>query len=132
MTQIVFSNPTVRVNNVTVGFKPNSLSFKMGKGEASVKGVSVGGGFSDIAVSENIEDRVGMVKFSLYSTEINIELLNVWKSIDIGIGNVVKIIDKNFTATMTSSVVVNDPDIGIGVDESFEVDFKGGVLVEFT
>lgn len=131
MFKIVLSNPTIRVNNVSVGFKPNSLVIKTGKGEASVKGVSHGGGLSGIAKSENIEDRVGMVKFALYSTNEDIELFNIWKSIDISIGNIIKVVDRTFTATMPGAIIVNDPDINIGVDETFEIDFQGGVIVEF-
>lgn len=134
MAKIVLSNPTIRVNNVTVGFKPNSLVIRLGKGEISVKGVSIGGGLSDIAKSENIEDRVGMIKFSTYSTNVDIDLLNIWKSIDISIGNIIKVVNGNgdFTATMSGAVIANDPDIPIGVDEAFEIDFQGLPIIEFT
>lgn len=131
MVQLVLSNPTLRVNNETIGFKPNSISFKLGKGEKSVKGVSEGEGSSDVAMSENIEDRVGMIKFSLFSDPVLIELFNVWASQDINIGNDVKIFDRRFNATLVRGIVVNDPDINSGVDAEFEVDFKGPILIEF-
>lgn len=130
--KIVLSNPAIRVNNLSVGFKPNSLVIKTGKGENSVKGVSEGGGNSGIAKSENVETRVGMIKFSLFSTNIDIESFNVWKSINISIGNIIKVIDENFNATMSGAIVINDPDIAMGVDESFEVEFEGGVIIEFS
>lgn len=132
MPQIVLSNPTIRVNNIAIGFKPNSLSIKLGKGETSVKGVSVGGGLSDVAISENIEDRVSMIKFSLYSTNELIDFFNIWKNMDISFGNDIKIFDRNFNATLSQGVITNDPEIAIGVDADFEVDFKGNIIVEFS
>ena len=134
MNQSVLSNPAIIVNNQAIGFKANSLSIKMGKGEKSVKGVSLGGGLSEIAVSDNIEDRVGMAKFSLYTSKENMDLFNIWKNVLNSSGNTIKITDEQngFTATLPRAVVTNDPDMNFGVDECFEVEFKGEVFVEFT
>lgn len=125
MTQTVLSNLTLRVNNRTVGYKPNTLSFVTGRGEISTKGVSVGAGISDISVSENVETFVGKIKFELYTTAENEDLFKEWKEAAIAVGNVVKIFGTAFTGTMTSATVKNDPDMKTGVDESFEVEFEG-------
>ena len=132
MTQFVLSNPSIRVNNITAGFMPNSLTVKLGKGENSVKGVSIGGGLSDVAVSEDVEDRVAMVKFTLYTTNDNIELFNNWKTQELTIGNDIKIFDRTFNATMRNGIVINDPEIAFGVDKEFEVEFRGPMIVEFS
>lgn len=128
MTQTVLSNLTLRVNNRAVGYKPNTLAFKTGKGEISVKGVSIGAGLSDIAVSENVETFVGQIKFELYTTAKNEDLFKEWKEAPISTGNTVKIFGTDFTGTMTGAVVMNDPDMKTGVDESFEVTFDGNPI----
>jgi len=121
----LLSNPTVMINNVTVTPKANSVSIVSGKGEKTVKGVSSGAGFVDTAVSEDIETQVGKIKMSFYTTSENIELLRAWQSMDINIGNVVSVTDEDFHAVLTGAVVTNDPEMMIGVDESFEVEFHG-------
>jgi hypothetical protein len=121
----LLSNPTVKINNVVVMPKANSVSIASGKGEKTVKGVSSGGGFVDVAVSEDVETKVGKIKMSFPTTQENIEILRSWQSIDISIGNVVSVTEDNFHAVMVGAIVINDPEMMIGVDESFEVEFHG-------
>jgi hypothetical protein len=121
----LLSNPTVMVNNVNVTPKANSVSIVSGKGEKTVKGVSSGAGFVDTAISEDIETQVGKIKMSFYATSENIELLRGWQSVDVNIGNVVSVTEDDFHAVLAGAIVINDPEIMIGVDESFEVEFHG-------
>ena len=121
----ILTNPTVRINNVTVTPKPNSVSITPGFGEKSVKGVSSGGGFSDIVISEDVETRVGCIKMSFYSTGENYELYRAWKSAPNTVGNIISVTEDDFHAVMISAVVVNMMEFNIGNEESFEVEFKG-------
>ena len=121
----ILTNPTVKINNVTMTPKANSVTVTSGKGEKTVKGVSAGGGFSDVAVSEDIETRVGKIKMSFYTTKDNTELLRTWQAIDLNIGNVISVTEDDFHAVMVSAIVINDPELMMGVDESFEVEFHG-------
>lgn len=121
----LLTNPTVMINNVNATPKANSVSIVSGKGEKTVKGVSSGAGFVDTAISEDIETQVGKIKMGFYATSENIELLRGWQSVDINIGNVVSVTEDDFHAVLTGAVVTNDPEIMIGVDESFEVEFHG-------
>ena len=126
---VTLFNPTVRINNIIVSPKPNSVSIVDGKGEKTVKAVSSGGGFSDIVVSGDVETRVGKIKMSFYFTDENYELLRTWKSVDDTVGSTITITEGDFHATMTGAVVINDPEKMIGVDEAFEVEFHGRPIV---
>ena len=117
--------PTVKINNVTVTPKANSVSIASGTGEKTVKGVSSGGGFVDVAVSEDVETKIGKIKMSFYTTQENMELVRGWQSTDISIGNVISVTEDDFHAVLTGGVIINDPEMMIGVDESFEVEFHG-------
>lgn len=128
MAQTVLSNQSVRVNNDTVRYKANTLSTKSGRGEISVKGVAIGGGLSDIAVSENVETFVGEIKFELFTTPENKALFRQWKDAPLFPGNKVKDFGSGDFESMSNAVVTNDPDQKTGVDESFEVIFQGNVL----
>lgn len=128
MSLNVLSNLTLRINNETVKYKPNTLTFTTGQGEFSVKGVSAGAGDSDIAVSENVETFVGKVKFELYSTADNEDLFKRLKEANLSTGNVVKLFGKDFSGTMTNATVINDPEIKVGVDESFEIELHGNKI----
>lgn len=128
MTQLVLSDLAIRINNVNVGYKSNSLKFKLGTGEKSVKGVSTGPGGSDIAISENIETKVGMIQFELFSTSENEDLFKQWRARPDLIGNSIKIFDNSFTGTMARGVIVNDPDFNVGTDESVEIQFEGSPI----
>lgn len=121
----LLTNPTVKINNVTVTPKANSVSVVSGKGEKTVKGISSGAGFVDVAISEDIETQVGKIKMSFYTTADNIELLRGWQSIDLNIGNIISVTEDDFHSVMVGAIVINDPEMMIGVDESFEVEFHG-------
>jgi hypothetical protein len=125
MTITILTNPTVRINNVTILPKANSVTITDGKGEKTVKGVSAGGGLTDIAVSADVETQIGKLKFSLYTTKGNIELLRAWQSIDLNLGNILTVSENDYNATISGGIVINDPEKMIGVDESFEVEFHG-------
>ena len=129
MAIIGLSNATVRVNNVIVAAKANSVSVNDGKGTKSVKGISAGGEFSDVVVFEDVESRVGKIKFSLYTTAYNIELLRSWQSIDLAVGNTISVTDDDYHAVLSNGVVINDPDKMIGLDQSFEVEFHGRPII---
>jgi len=91
----------------------------------------LGGGLSDVAISEDVENRVAVIKFTVYTTNDSIELFNQWKNVNINFGNDIKIFDRTFNATMRGGVVVNDPEIAFGVDKELEIEFNGPIIVEF-
>jgi hypothetical protein len=119
------TNPVVRIQNVIVTIKPASLSFDIGKGEKKVSGVSVGGGASGIAVSDDVSTRVGKIKFSLFTTAENIARFRAWKSQANSVGNTISLTEGNTHIVGKYMQVVNSPDMAVGVDESFEIEFEG-------
>jgi hypothetical protein len=122
------SNPTVRINNVNVLPKANSVTVKLGKGEKSVVGVSAGGLDSSQVVSENVETRCGEIKMSFHSTIENYENLRTWLSIDLNVGNTISVTEDDFHAVMTGGIIINDPEVPLGNEETFEVHFKGSEI----
>jgi hypothetical protein len=119
------SDPSVVVNDITVNVVPNSVSYKSGKGEKSVKVQSAGNGLVSVVNSTNVETKKGMVKFSVYSTEQAIALKELWQSN--GGGNVIELGSVNLT--MSQGTMVNDPEITLSDDGKVELEFQGAPLV---
>jgi len=119
------SDPSVVVNDITVNVVPNSVSYKSGKGEQSVKVQSAGNGLVSVVTSTNVETKKGMIKFSVYSTEQAIALKELWQSN--GGGNVIELGSVNLT--MSQGTMVNDPEITLSDDGKVELEFQGAPLV---
>jgi len=119
------SDPSVVVNDITVNVVPNSVSYKSGNGEQSVKVQSAGNGLVSVVTSTNVETKKGMVKFSVYSTEQAIALKELWQSN--GGGNVIELGSVNLT--MSQGTMVNDPEITLSDDGKVELEFQGAPLV---
>ena len=119
------SDPSVVVNDITVNVVPNSVSYKSGKGEQSVKVQSAGNGLVSVVTSTNVETKKGMVKFSVYSTEQAIALKELWQSN--GGGNVIELGSVNLT--MSQGTMVTDPEITLSDDGKVELEFQGAPLV---
>ena len=118
------SNPTVEVNDIIIAIKPNSLSFKKGKGDKNVRAQSAGGNSIDTIITEDAETKVSMVKFMLITTKEGIELLDGWE--DAGdSGNTVRLSDGDFVVSFRKMVVTTEPERGTGADGETEVEFHG-------
>ena len=123
--QQTLSNPTIKINNEIVTIKPNSFSFDVGKGEKKVSGVSVGAGATGVAISDDVSTRIGKMKMSFFTTPENVARFRQWKSATISEGNTITASEENFTLIGKYMQIINSPDIMIGTDESFEVEFHG-------
>ena len=123
------SLPTIIVNNENITISANSCTYKVGKGNKTVRVGSVGGGATEPIITEDAEAKKGMVKFSVHPTKAMIDKIETWQ--DNVNNNVVQIIDNNnnFDRTMQSAIVINDPDINLGVDTLIEIEFEGETLV---
>jgi hypothetical protein len=125
MTYAVF-NAQLTINNITTAYVPNSLTFTEGKPEGMVRAQASGGGYVQNVVSQNIETAISMVKFSLYNTLENMDLLRIWQSnLD---ANAITLSDINtgFTRSFPQCVVTTDPERNLGSDGTIDVEFKGG------
>lgn len=117
------SNPTIKVNDVTIGIIPNSLSFKTGSGDKVVKAQSAGGGSIDIIVTENAETKISMVKFKLYNTKKNLDYVNAWSNL---YSSTIKLSQTGgLTENFRDMVITTEPERSLGADGELEVEWMG-------
>lgn len=119
------SNPTVEVNDQIVYIKPNSLTFKTGKGDRNVRTQSAGGNSISVVVTDNAETKKSMVKFTLITDQPNLDSLDVWLDQINSQGNTIRLSDGDFTIPFTKMVVTSEPERGTGADGETEVNFEG-------
>ena len=122
-TQRTLSNPTVEINDQTIGTIPNSLSYKSGRGDISVRPQSAGGNSIEVIRTENAETKKGMGKLSLYNTKVNRDLVREWQ--DKMDGNTIRLSDGDFTESFSQMFVCTDPEFNLGADGKVEVTFEG-------
>lgn len=116
---------TLVVNNAVIGYIPNSLAFRDGKGEIQVNTNTTGGGAVSVTHAFNIETAKGMVKFELRATKENEALTATWFNL-IG-GNVLELSDgaTDFAKSFTEMSLISDPEKPINADGNFELVFEG-------
>ncbi len=119
------SNPTVEINNIVIGIKPNSVSFKGGKGDFNVRPQSAGGDSITMVTTENAETKKSMVKFSLYNTKPNVDNMLSWQGQNSIDGNSIELSDGDFVKPFRNMYLITDPEIALGADGEFEVVFEG-------
>lgn len=71
---IQLTDAVLLLNNEKLGFVPNTLKFNLGRGEQTQLVVSEGEGQVSLVFSDNVESKIGMVKFDMRTTNDNIEL----------------------------------------------------------
>lgn len=124
---IQLTDATVIVNNEAIAILPNTLTFDEGEGEQIVRAASIGGGKAETIYSQDIESKVGMVKFELPTTPENIELARSWKKNQNR--NVVTIAgstpEGDVTRTFTQSAVTNNYEVNVGSETSIEIVLHG-------
>lgn len=125
MALITLANPTVTINNDTFLPVANSVSLMDGQGTKSVKGVSSGGGFTDIVISENVEERYSQFKFSLHTVDVNMQRKRDWRAVDDSVGVTISVTQGDFHRVIRHAILTNDPEQKFGSEESFEVEFQG-------
>ena len=128
---IQLTNAAVLANNEVVGVDPNSVSFTEGKGEQSMRTVSVGGGKVEQVYAENVETNMSKLKFSMPTTPENVKLALAWKNNKNG--NVYVIAgstpEGDVTRTFTQAAVVNDYEVPVGVDASIEIEIMSNPAI---
>ena len=123
MTQRSLSNPAVEVNDQAIAIVPNSLSYKKGQGDKSVKAQSAGGNSIEVVVTENAETKISMVKFKLFNTKQNFDYANEW--IDNLNGNVIRLSEGSLIESFRGMVVTTEPERMVGADGELELEFMG-------
>lgn len=116
------SSPVIEVNDVPIAFAPNSLSYKLGKGDKTVKAQQTGGNI-EIVIYENAETKVSMVKFKMLNTKDNFDLTKGWTT-NIS-GNAIRVSEGEMTESFRHMVVTAEPEYMIGADGELEIEFMG-------
>lgn len=123
MTTRTLSNPAVEVNDQAVSIVPNSLSYKKGQGDRTVKAQSAGGNAIEAIVTENAETKISMVKFKMFNTKTNLDLANSW--IENISGNTIRLSEGALTESFRGMIVTTEPERSIGADGELELEFMG-------
>lgn len=117
------SNPSIMVNNTVIGIIPNSLSAKSGKGNITLRPQSSGGNGIQVIKTVDAETKKGMVKFSVYNTKTNADLIQEWQ--DAVDGVTIRLSEDDFVLSFQRMFVMEDPELNFGADGNFEVTFEG-------
>lgn len=127
MSARIITDPEVRVNNETYQLVPNSLTMVRGLGESEVKAQSIGNGQVENIFAENVETKVGKIKFSLYTTDFNIDT-KIPQLKENRNRNTVSLADEDFTVVMKNAALVSDPEHVFSNDGQVELEFMGEIV----
>ena len=116
------STPTITVNNVTVAIIPESFTFTEGKGEATMRAASSGGGRVTMVFNRDVSTQISEPKFGLYNTNENLELAKEWANNDDE--NAITATDvTGFTRTFTGAAITNNYEPKLSSDGSIDLEF---------
>lgn len=121
------ANPTVELNDQPIAIAPNSLSYKKGQGDKSVKPQSAGGNAVEMVISEDATSKKSMVKFKLLNTKENFDLATGWT--DNISGNTIRLSEGELTESFRHMIVTVEPERMIGADGEMEITFEGSPVL---
>lgn len=113
------------INNLPVAYTANSLSWKDGLGESSVRNAVIGGQKTEQVFSQDLSTKFGMVKFSMPSTIENEGKKRTWKLNKNN--NVVQLIGppgSGFAKVFTQASILGDPETSAATDGNIEIEFN--------
>lgn len=116
------SNSTIEVNDVPIAVLGNSVLFKSGAGDKTVRSVTAGGSSIKTVVSEDAETKKSMFQFSVVNNVGSIDLIQEWQANGF---NTIRHSSPYFVRNFTNMHVITDPEIGGGADGSGQVTFEG-------
>ena len=119
-----WSTPQITINNIVIDIVPNSFKFKKGVGEQSVKAASSGGNAVSLVIFENVETKIGEVKFQLFNTPANNRLFDTIKNNNPLNSIIASHPTQNIQYFFGNAVLVNDPEWTAGVDGMVDLEFK--------
>lgn len=122
------SSPEIVINNEPINIIINSFVYKDGFGEKIVTPVANGRNTENV-ISTNLETKKGMMNFSIPSTAANAALIRTLANQDGA--NVIKVgdPDTDFTRTLSSGTLINDPEVQIQNEGIIELEIEGNTLV---
>lgn len=122
------ADATLVINNITVPVVPNSIKYKEGGGEQTMRAQSAGGGSVQSVYSKNIESNLSFLGFSIYNTPENIELARGWKNLEnanaatlSGAGG--------FRRAFNGMALTNDYEVNLGADTTIDIEMMGDPII---
>jgi hypothetical protein len=123
-TQAKIFAPSVMINGEVIPLVPNSFSLVEGLGTSKLSPQSLGGGQVTYAYSQDLTTAKGGIKFKIYPTLENIEIVRTAKSNKFS--NLIQYVDQNGLAgSMSGAIVSNDPEYSFSADGEVEVIIEG-------
>jgi hypothetical protein len=129
----IINDPSVVINNIPIPVKANSVSFKEGLGEQTLRIQSTGGGNVTQVFADNIEMKKSSVKFTLLPDSINPDRAREWKLLannnTISISGVDNITQKSLKRTFTSCALIPNYEVNLSTDGDIELEFEGATAI---
>ena len=131
MSEIVLTNASIEVNDIPQAIMGNTVSVMLGLGESDLKAASKGGAVT-MVFSENIETKVGQIKYEMPSTETSVENIKEFK--DNGPANVVRVTGvgpagARINLTYKTAAVVNDPEVAFQSEGTTPFEWKAAPAI---
>lgn len=116
---------TLLVNNEQVAYEADSLSWKDGFGDYSIRNAVAGVGQTEQVFSQDLSTKFGMVKFNMPSTPESEAFKRAWK-VNLN-NNVVELIGppgSRFAKVFTQAAIMADPETSAATDGSIDIEFR--------
>ena len=132
MATFVISDPQITVNDEPWDIVANTVSYQGGQGERSVKALGTGGSRSVLSISENVETKVAMAKFSVPSDALHIDRVDqALKRLN---NNVVVIAGtdpkgNSVRKVFTNAIIVNNPETNLQQDGAVALEWASDPVV---
>jgi len=125
---VALSTPQVILNNKVLGIVPGTFTFTGGRGEFTHRRASTGGQGTTAVVSKNAETFKSMVKFEVFPTTDNFDLLDTAK-INFA-NNTLQATENGKAFVFTNLVITNDPEFNTGNDATVSVEAESDPINE--
>ena len=118
------ASPTVAVNDDVIEIKPNSFSWKAGRGDYTVR-TQQAGGVATVVANKNAETQMSMCKFVLLTTATSWDQLQTWLDARENGGVTIDAFDGSINLAFRNMILVSEPEISTGSEGEIELEFQG-------
>lgn len=123
MSEIGISTPVVKWQGETLPVLPNSVSYKLGGGERSVRAFSTGGNSAITVHTTNAETLRSELKFGLPNT---VKAMDIVARMQQALGGIdIELTDGDLQVAFVGLSLTNDPEIKLSHDGSIDLEFMG-------
>lgn len=123
MADTAVVNPTLVINNIAIPVRPNSVTFKEGKGEQNMRVQSAGGGSTEIVYGANVETNISSLMFEMINTAANIELARGWKTnLNANAGTLT---GQGLSRSFNNMAILNDYEVQLSSDGVIAIEMSG-------